>query len=243
VFIIFMIKGIKYVCGIGGLGWLGKKMYDANGDIHRFEYLVIASLRKLPLYPPPTSLPVADQVSNVTAQIPAEISQTVVEWFLKEDAGKKSGVLRQDVLDFLTANTVLTVSDKVLEEFLSKGRGRGPEQQRLSECSLLSAVTFVRDVVKTNGPENVDKTKKKLSGEEELGDIERAVLEKELASLKSKSDSLSEAESSRLQEIDARLSCSLFCVASRLHGFRSGESPVEIRERTGERCDPDEAHY
>jgi hypothetical protein len=193
---------MRWSAAAGTTIWLGHKFYDARGNLHKFEYLVVQSLKKLPLYPPPVSSPSVhgyDELRRIQERLPMELSEKFSEWFIGEDAKKKHGILRQDVIDFIHENTVLAIDETVLKEFLEKGRGNGPEQQRLSCCSLLGGFVFLRDVVKSNSIDNIQKSNRKLSGEDALDAIQLAVAEKERKLLMEKSN-LSEAEQARLQD-------------------------------------------
>ena len=198
---------VRYSVGATTAVWLGKKMYDAGGNVHRFEFLVHQSLRKLPLYPPPIEpgMDAEALLRQVTELLPAEVVARFSEWFLAEDVRHKHGVLRQDVLDFIKEQTSLEIHEDVMKTFLSKGRGRGEEEQRLSECSLLGAFTFLKDVIRTNSVETVNKTRRKLSGDDDLDSIQLAVLEKEKSMLLAQAENLSEAEHARFDELKMKL--------------------------------------
>ena len=191
---------VRYTLGTTGAGWLGWKfVVEAQGDVHRFEYSLIRSLQQLPLYPPPFRAEMEDQIRTVSGQLPAEIGSKFVEWFLETDRkSAKHGVLRQDVLDFMEERTALRVDVEVRNQFLNKGRGRGEEEQRLSEVSLLGALVFLRDVINSGGDQKVQESIRKLYGD--LDSIENEVLQKERLMLERR-ENLSEAEQTRLDQL------------------------------------------
>ena len=197
-------RAMRWTATAGTGVWLSSKMYDAGGNFHKFEYSLVQSLKKLPLYPPPLSSPESvargyGELGRIQERLPMEICEKFNEWYIAEDARKKHGILRQDIIDFIQQNTNLDISDIVLKEFLDKGRGTGQEQQRLSSCSLLGGYGFLRDVIKSNSADNVHKSIRKISGEDALDDIHLAVMEKERKLLLEKGmENLSDAEKARL---------------------------------------------
>ncbi len=98
-----------------------------------------------------------------------------------------------------------------MKEFLSKGRGRGEEEQRLSEVSLLGALVFLRDLIvhtyrQQDGQMAIQETIRKLCGD--VDSIHLEVLAKEKAGLQTRLDDgaeLSDAQIQRLNDLNEQL--------------------------------------
>ena len=70
--------------------------------------------------------------------------------------------------------------------------------------SLLGGFVFLTEILKSNSLESITKTKRKITGEDDIDTIELAVLEKEHSALLANTDNLSDAQKLRLEEISTR---------------------------------------
>ena len=131
--------------------FLAYHFYQARGNPHIAEIRITEALKKLPLYPPHACVHDCKECRATTTaatpkapSCPEKISSAFFEWFLREDARQSKGIERAAVIGWL-ADHGLALNESQESEFVNRGRGRVPEERRLSSVGLVGATAALEN--------------------------------------------------------------------------------------------------
>lgn len=152
-----------FASGVSGISFL-YFFYKADFNLHRTELLMLAALRRLPLYWPPGP-PAAVVNSLVDAEgLPEDFVAAFCEWFINFDLEEPGGVMRDDVLTLIT-ELGFSEEAKDAKDFLYRGQGMNEERRRLTCVGLQESLTLISKLVKADAKQKDEESEEKKAAD------------------------------------------------------------------------------
>jgi hypothetical protein len=154
--------------GISGATFL-YYFYQSGFNLHKTEIMISRKLAELPFYWPPGPSNAEINTTMPEIKMPLGLRDQASAWFIYQDTVLKDGVRRNHVLDICAVlglvdpekegdTSFQSVGDgefrkkieKIVTNFIEKGRGRLNEYKRQSGVSLQETVFLLDDLISTH---------------------------------------------------------------------------------------------